>query len=129
MRLLILALLLSGCNTITLRPRQRDHVQRLLEVQGRLGVDSLRLNSMLADTQEQCNALDTKVTALTATSISLGIAGGGSGVATLFAPTTSRYITGGISLGVAMVTAGTSYASTHEAQRYARECAVNVGGQ
>lgn len=123
------ALALSGCAGFSLRPVQRNHALRLAEVRERLGTDDARLAAMLASTQAECDALDAKVTGWTATTVVAGVLGGGSGVTSIFTESTSRYVVGGVGVGLAAVSALSAYLSVHYAQGYARRCAVNTGGQ
>lgn len=122
-------LLLAGCGGLSLRPVNPNHVQRKAEVTGRLGIDEPNLNQVLQADQVECDRLDNRVLGWTATSIVLGVAGGGSGVTAMFTESTPRYVTGGIGVGMAALTALSAYMSTQYAQRYARRCTVNLGGK
>lgn len=128
MRLALTLVLLSGCS-VSLRPVQRNHALRIAEVTERLGVDQPTLNAALANTQTQCDSLDAKVTAWTATTVVAGVLGGGSGVTSIFTESTPRYVVGGVGVGLAAISALSAYLSVHYSQAYARLCTVNTGGQ
>lgn len=124
----VLGWMLSGCGTLSLRPLQRDHIVRMTEVKENLGTDDAHLSVALTNTQAQCDSLDAKVTGLTATSIVVGVLGGGSGVTSIFTESTPRYVVGGVGVALSTLTALTSYLTVHYAQLYARRCTVNAGG-
>ncbi len=119
---------LTGCGGITLRPVQRDHAIRLAQVRALLATDDAHLSVAVSNTKEECDDLDGKVTAWTATGAGLGVLAGGSGLTALFTDSTPRYVTGGVGAGLAAFTAVATFLSTHYAQNYARRCAVNTGG-
>lgn len=125
---LALCFLLSGCGTLTLRPMQRNHDERMAEVRARLNTDDAHLSVMLASTQEECDSLDARATGWTASSVVVGVLGGGSGAASLFTDSTPRYVVGGVGVGLSAVSALSAYMSVHTAQQYARKCSVNTGG-
>jgi hypothetical protein len=127
-RSLVAALLLAGCGHFSLRPVQRDHAIRVAEVKERLGTDDAHLSVMIANTQDQCDSLDAKVTGFTATSIVVGVLGGGSGVTSIFTESTPRYVVGGVGVGLAAMSALTAYLTVHYSQEYAHKCTANVGG-
>ena len=130
MKLLVLTLLVcTGCGTFSLRPVQRDHAKRIAEVKERLGVDDAHLGGMLATEQAECDALDNKATGWVATTIVAGVLGGGSGLTSVFTNDTPRYVVTGTGIALAAVSALSAYMGSHYAQRYSRECAVNVGGR
>lgn len=127
---LLLLWWLTGCAALSLRPVQRDHALRKAEVSQKLGVDAPIIDGALAADQAECDALDGKVTGWTATSVVLGAISGGGGLTTVLTDdTTARYVVGGVGIGVAVLTALSAYLATSYSQKYARRCAVNLGGR
>lgn len=131
MRFVVLAslLFLVGCGTLSLRPKNPDHFARRAEVAQKLGVDPLVVDAALAADKAACDKLDNTVTGFTATTVVLGVLSGGSGLTSIFTDNTSRYVTGGIGVGLAASTALFTYLATTFSQKYARNCAVNLGGK
>jgi hypothetical protein len=123
-----LSFALAGCGSLSLRPVQQDHVVRMAQVKEMLATDDAHLSVSLASSQVECDAIDARVTAFTASSIVVGVLGGGSGVSSLFTEATPRYVVGGVGVGLAAMSALTAYLTVHYAQLYARRCAVNTGG-
>jgi hypothetical protein len=121
--------LLASCS-ISLRPVQKDHALRRVEIIQKLDVDPVRLDSTLAADKTECDALDGKVTAWTGVSIASGVLAGGGGLTSILTDdSVARYVVGGVGLAVAVVTAVSSYLSTSYASKYSRTCAVNMGGK
>jgi hypothetical protein len=129
MRVVVVWLFLTGCGSLTLRPVNPDHAARKLEVTGKLGIDEVNLDQVIKEDKAACDALDNKVIGFTATAVTLGVLGGGSGLTSIFTENTPRYAIGGVGVGLAALTALFSYLSTQFASKYARQCAVNVGGR
>lgn len=121
--------LLSGCSSLSLRPVNPDHVARKAEVTRRLGIDETNLNQVLKDDQQACDKLDRTVMGWTGTSVAMGSLAGGSGVTSLFTESTSRYVVGGLGIGLAAFAAVSAYLSTAYASKYSRQCTVNTGGR
>jgi len=126
---IIVASIFCGCGTLSLRPVQPDHALRKAEVTQKLGVDAPTLDTALAADSAHCNALDNTVTGLTATSIGLGVLSGGSGLTALLTDAVPQKATGGVTLGLAVLTSTFAYLTTSFSQKYTRQCAVNVGGK
>jgi hypothetical protein len=123
-----LGCMLAGCGSLTLRPVQRDHALRMAQVKEMLGTDDAHLSVMVVNSQAECDALDTKVTAFTASSVVAGVLGGGSGVTSIFTESTPRYVVGGVGVGLSALTALTAYLTVRYSQLFARRCTVNTGG-
>jgi hypothetical protein len=120
----------AGCSTITLRPVQRDHAIRKAEVSSKLGVDEPTLNATLAADQAECDALDASVTKWTVLSLVAGGLAGGSGLTTIITDNQiTRYVIGGVGIGVAVLTPVFAFMSASYSQKYARRCAINTGGK
>ncbi len=125
-----LVLLAFGCGSLTLRPVQTNHALRKAEVSQALGVEPQRIDAALQEDQAACDKLDGQVTGWTAVSVVGGALSGGSGLSTLLTDdATARYAIGGVVIGVAAVTAFSAFWTTHLGQKYARRCAVNLGGR
>lgn len=119
----------TGCASLSLRPVQPNHALRKAEVAQKLGVDQATIEAAVTADAATCNRIDNTVTGFTATTVVLGVLSGSSGIASIFTDQTPRYVTGGIGVGLAASTALFTYLSTQFAQRYARQCAVNLGGR
>ncbi len=120
---------LAGCGTLSLRPVQPDHALRKAEIVQKLGVDAPTLDTALVLDQKQCDSLDNTVTGLTASSIALGVLTGGSGLTALLTDAVPPKATGGVTLGLAVLTSTFAYLTTAFSQTYTRKCAVNLGGK
>lgn len=99
---------LQGCGSISMLPRPRRIV-------GDARVEAVAVSPA-------CMALDRDVAGFTATSIALGALSGGSGLGSLFTSSTSRYVVGGVGVGLGTFGAVFAYLSTYFAASYARQC-------
>lgn len=81
-------------------------------------------------TAQQCISLDNKQIGWTATAAAFGVLSGGSGLTTaFFSDSTPRYITGSISVLMAVGIVVSGYLSKAYGKEYADNCTVNVGGR
>jgi hypothetical protein len=74
-----------------------------------------------------CVKLNTKVLALTGTSIGLITLSSGSGVTSLLTTSVPRYVVGAVGLGLGLGTGVTTYLSTAFSATFTRECTNNGG--
>lgn len=101
--------LLPGCNAFSLLP----HPARPVGTHLMIGVPVA---------SARCDALNTDVIALTATSVGFGVLSSGSGVTSLFTSSTSRYITGGVGIGLALFSGVFTSLSASFAANFTQEC-------
>jgi hypothetical protein len=106
---LLICLALGGCS-LSLLPSRARQGARLAPVR-------------LDDTT--CSHIDNAVIGWTATATAMGALGGAGGVSNLFTADTSRYIVGGVSVGVSTFGAIAAYLSTAYAQKYVRSCTTS----
>lgn len=79
--------------------------------------------------QDQCSALDSKVTGWTAASIVVGTLGGSSGVATtVLADNVPRWVTGSVTVFLSAMAGLSGYLAGHYAAKYSQGCTVPVAG-
>lgn len=105
-----IAMMLCGCS---LRPVMRT---------------SLWLPTVKLDA-DQCIAIDRAYIGWSATAIASGVLSGGGGlVAGVLPETTPREATGGVSLGLAVITAVSGFVAMQKARQYTAGCTTNVGG-
>jgi hypothetical protein len=86
------------------------------------------LSASIEYTQEQCDRIDSRVMGWAATAIATGVLSSGSGISSIFTESTPRYVVGSIGVGLATLAGISSYLSTAYAQKFARRCTINVGG-
>ena len=101
-----LLLALSGCS---LRPTTRSTAAATLSV-------------------DDCRKLDRSVVGWTGATIGLGVASGSAGIASTLTGEIPRYVTGGVSVALAITSAVSTYMSTTYARRYVDGCTSNRGG-
>lgn len=109
-RAVILALLLSGCSTFSLRP---SHFPERVTAPTPEEIEE----------QKICDKMDNKQIAWTGTSIAFGVLAGAGGLTTaVFDDKTPRWAIGSVSLLLAVGMAVTSYVSKVETKRYSDRC-------
>ena len=104
--LVIYALLVTGCS---LRPSTRATATAMLSV-------------------DDCRKLDRAVMGWTGATIGLGVASGSTGVASALTGDIPRYVTGGVSVALAITSAVATYLSSAYAKQYVDGCTSNRGG-
>ena len=77
---------------------------------------------------DDCRKLDKAVVGWTGATIGLGIASGSTGIASTLTGEIPRYVTGGVSVALAITSAVSTYLSTTYARRYVDGCTSNRGG-
>ena len=102
----IYALLATGCS---LRPSTRATATAMLSV-------------------DDCRKLDRSVMGWTGATIGLGVASGSTGVASALTGDIPRYVTGGVSVALAITSAVATYLSSAYAKQYVDGCTSNRGG-
>lgn len=106
--------LFSGCSVGMLPPSRH--------------VSAEAITPRVAFSSGTCVALDRDATAWTATTVVASVLSGGGGVSTIFTAQTPRIAISSTGVGLAALSALSTYLAAHYASQYAQGCTVNTGG-